>query len=166
MVRTRLASETDAQTRVRLITLLPLTGDDAALPALRAALESASLDEVDAAARAIASWPTVTARDDVLKLARDAKDETHRLLAIGGLVRLVGLEAYRRPEAAVADLKQAGGLAWRPEERKLVLGALAAFPCKDALGVAGGFLQDSDVKAEAQAAIDAITSKLKKGETR
>ncbi len=101
-------------------------------------LASASPGDVDAAARALTAWPTVTARDDVLKLARDSKDETHRLLAIGGLVRLVGLEAYRRPEAAVADLKQASGLAWRPEERKLVLGALAAFPCRDALDLATG----------------------------
>jgi HEAT repeat protein len=166
MVRMRLVSETDTQTRVRLINLLPLTGDDSALPILRTALASASLDEADAAARALASWPTVTARDDVWKLARDSNDETHRLLAIGSLVRLVGLEPFRRPEAAIADLKQASGLAWRPEERKLVLGALAAFPCKDALDLATGFLQDADVKAEAQAAIDTITPKLKKVETR
>jgi HEAT repeat protein len=166
MVRTRLASETDTEARVRLINLLPLTGDDAALPILRATLESSSVDEVDAAARALTSWPTATARDDVLALARDAKNDTHRLLAIGGLVRLVCLEAYRRPEAAVADLKQASGLAWRPEERKLVLGALAAFPCKDALELATGFLQDAAVKAEAQAAIDRITPRLVKSDTR
>ncbi len=166
LVRARMAGETKPQARISLISLLPLIGDDVALPAVRAALADADPAIADAAARAIASWPTVTARDDVLKLARDSKDETHRLLAIGGLVRLVGLEPARRPEAAVADLKQAGGLAWRPEERKLVLGALAAFPCKDALGVAEGFLQDSDVKAEAQAAIDTITARLARGGAR
>ena len=97
---------------------------------------------VDAAARAIAEWPTATARDDMLKILRESKDETHRLLAFAGLVRLVSLDANRLPEAAVADLKGLSGLAWRPEEQKLVLGALAAFPCQDALNLATGFLAE------------------------
>ena len=94
---------------------------------------------VDAAARAIAEWPTATARDDMLKILRESKDETHRLLAFTGLVRLVSLDANRLPEAAVADLKGLSGLAWRPEEQKLILGALAAFPCQDALNLADGY---------------------------
>jgi len=163
LVRMRLASEKDAAARATLIGLLPPTADGAALPALRKALEDPSADVVDAAARAIAAWPTATARDDMLKLARSAKDETHRLLAIAGLVRLAGLDDNRLPEAAVADLKELSGLAWRPEEQKLVLGALATFPCQDALDLANGFLQNEALKAEAQAAIDKITAKLLKG---
>jgi len=165
-VRARLAGETDPEARTRLIALLPLTGDDTALPVLRTLLADRDGAIADAAVRAITAWPTVTARDDVLALARGAKDETQKLLAISGLVRLVGLEANRRPEAAVADLKTASGLAWRPEERKLVLGALAAFPCKDALDLATSFLQDAAVKTEAQAAIDAITARQLRGNAR
>jgi hypothetical protein len=100
----------------------------------------------------------------MLKLVREGRDETHRLLAFAGLVRLVEDDAYRLPQAAVADLKMLSGLAWRPEEQKLVLGVLADFPCQDALDLAHGFLRNDALKAEAQAAIDKITLKLAKNE--
>jgi hypothetical protein len=162
LLRMRLASAKDAAARATLIGLLPPTADGAALPVLRTALQDADPGVVDAAARAIAGWPTATARDDMLEILRESKDETHRLLAFAGLVRLVSLDANRLPEAAVADLKGLSGLAWRPEEQKLILGALAAFPCQDALTLAGVLLQNDALKAEAQAAIDKITPKLPK----
>jgi len=162
LVRMRLVAEKDPAARATLVGLLPPTADGAALPVLRTALQDADPGVVDAAARAIAEWPTATARDDMLKILRESKDETHRLLAFAGLVRLVSLDANRLPEAAVADLKGLSGLAWRPEEQKLILGALAAFPCQDALTLAGVLLQNDALKAEAQAAIDKITPKLPK----
>jgi HEAT repeat protein len=162
LVRTRLVKEQDPAVRAKLIALLPATADGAALPVLRTALADADPGVVDAAARATAAWPTATARDDMLKLVRDAKDETHRLLAFDGLVRLVTLDVNRLPEAAVADLKGLSGLAWRPEEQRLVLGALAAFPCQTGLDVAKGFLNDESLKAEAQAAVDKITQGMQR----
>jgi hypothetical protein len=166
LVRSRLASEKEAAARATLIALLPPTADGAALPVIRAALADPDAGVVDAAARAIAAWPTATARDDMLGLVKDAKDETHRLLAFAGLVRLAGLDVHRLPEAAVADLRALAGLAWRPEEQKLVLGALGAFPCQAALDLAGGLLQNDALKAEAQAAIDKITARMPKNEKR
>ena len=162
LVRMRLVTEKDPAVRTTLIGLVPSTGDDAALPVLRRALADADAGVVDAAARAIAEWPTATARDDLLKLVRESKDETHRLLAFAGLVRLLSADAYRMPEAAVADLKVLSGLAWRPEEQKLILGALAVFPCQDALNLANGFLNDDALKAEAQAAIDKVTQGMQR----
>ena len=155
-IRTRLMSEKAPGPRARLLAVLPLTADNTALPLLRTALADADAGVADAAVRALAAWPTPAAREDVLRLARESKDETHRLLAITGLVRLVGLEPYRNPAAAVADLKTALDLAWRPEERKLVLGALGTFPSREALDLATGLLKDPAVAAEAQAAIDRI----------
>jgi hypothetical protein len=166
LVRMRLVKEKDPAVRAKLIPLLPATADGGALPVLRTSLESADPVVVDAAARAIAEWPTATARDDMLKLVREGKDETHRLLAFAGLVRLVNADPNRLPEAAVADLKTLSGLAWRPEEQKLVLGALGTFPCQAALDLANGFLQNDALKAEAQAAIDRITQRMLRPERR
>jgi len=160
-VKARLAAEKDRDARVRLIGLLPLVGDASALPVLRAALEEADTEVRDAAVRAITAWPTGVARDDIFRLARDSRDETHRLLAIRGLIRIIGVERYREPEAAVADLRMAAGFAWRPEEQKLVLGALGQFPCTDALDLATGFLREPAVKAEAEAAVEKIHKALK-----
>jgi hypothetical protein len=57
------------------------------------------------------------------------------------------------------------GLAWRPEEQKLV-GALGTFPCQAALDLAKGLLQNDALKAEAQAAIDTITLRLQRPQRR
>ncbi len=160
-VKARLGSEKDPQARVRLIGVLARIGDNSSLPLLRNVLVSGDTDEFDAAVRALTAWPTSAARDDVLLLARDSRNETHRLLAIRGFVRIIGLDRYRLPEAAVADLKQAAGFSWRPEEQKLVLGALPQFACTDALEFANGFLREPAVKAEAQAAIDKIKERMK-----
>ena len=166
LIRTRLADEKDAAARATLIGLLAPTADGAALPVLRKGLEDPDAAVADASARAIAAWPTASARDDMLALVRSGRDETLRLLAFGGLVRLVSADAWRLPEAAVADLTSLSGLAWRPEEQKLVLGALAAFPCQAALDLANGFLTNEALKAEAQAAVDKITPRLPKNEKR
>jgi HEAT repeat protein len=160
-VKTRLVEEKDAEVRARLLGLLAMVGDASTLPMLRAALGDANADVRDAAVRAITGWPTNAARDDVFRLARDARNETHRLLAIQGLIRIIGLDRYRDPQAAVADLRLAAGFAWRAEEQKLVLGALGQFPCTEALDLATGFLQEPAVKAEAQAAVEKIQKALK-----
>jgi len=159
-IRSRLMEEKDPEVRVKLIGLLPLVGDNRTLPLLRTCVEDANAGVSDAAVRALADWPTSAARDDALRLARDSRNETHRLLAIGGLVRMIGLDRYRDPQAAIADLRHAASFSWRPEEQRLVLAALPQFPCREALDLATGFLREPEVKAEAQAAIDKIKERL------
>jgi HEAT repeat protein len=161
-VKSRLAGEKQSEQRIRLVNLLPLIGDPSALPVLRALTGDEDVEVRDAAVRAMAAWSTPAAREDLLKLARESRNQTNRLLAIGGLVRVIGLDKYRDPQAAVADLKEAAALSWRPEEQKLVLGAVAKFPCQAALDLANGFLKEPDVKAEAQSAVRTITARLKK----
>jgi HEAT repeat protein len=161
-VKGMLASEKDAKARAQLCGVLGRIGDDSALPALRTAAKDQNEEVVDAAVRALASWPTPAASDDLTLLARESKNETHRLLALQGLLRMIGLERNRRPEAVVADLKQASQLVSRPEEKRLILGTLTRFACADALALAEGFLGDASVKAEAQAAAGKIKAQLAK----
>ena len=160
-LRMRLATEKDIAARVRLIGVLPLIGDSSSLPLLRKAMTESDPNVYDAAVRALTSWPTSAARDDVFQLARDSRNETHRLLAIRALVRTITLDKHRDPAAAVADLRSAAGFSWRPEEQKLVLGALTQFPCRDALDLANGFLREPSVKTEAESAVGEITKRLK-----
>jgi HEAT repeat protein len=157
----RLQSETAAGARVRLLGVLALIGDSRGLPVVRIALADANADVRDAAVRAVTSWPNVSARDDVLRLARDTRDETHRLLAIRGMVRLITLDKNRLPTAAVADLQLAAGFCWRVEEQRLVLGALADFTCSDALEMAKGFQQVPGLEKETKAAVERISARLK-----
>ncbi len=143
-----------------------MMGDPAALPVLRSAIKERDSEIADAAVRAMAAWPTSAAREDLMALARDLRNDTHRLLAIQGLIRTIGLDTYRDAPAVVADLRLAAGFAWRTDERRLVLGVLGRFPCVEALDLASGFLQDPVLNKEAQATIDRITPRLPKEASR
>jgi HEAT repeat protein len=162
MVQARIVTEKAVPARARLIGLIGLIGDPSTLPLLRATLRDESPDLYDAAVRALAAWPTPAAREDLMTLARDARAEAHRLLAIRGAIRLIGLETYRDPRAAVADLRLAAGFAWRPDEYRLVLSALTRFPGADAMEAAREFLRDPEVSAEAKAAVNQISSRLQR----
>jgi hypothetical protein len=131
---------------------------------LREALTDPDAEVVDAAVRALAIWPTATAKDDVLQINRTTKNEVHEILTLQAYVRLIGLERFRSPESAVRDLKLAYGLADRPEEKKLVLGILPNFSCPDAQEFAESLLEFDDIKAEAQVAVDKIKKRLEKEE--
>jgi HEAT repeat protein len=166
MVQMRIVTEKAVQARVRLIGLIGLIGDPSTLPLLRATLREDSPEIYDAAVRALAAWPTSAAREDLMTLARDARAESHRLLAIRGLIRVIGLETYRDPRAAVADLRLAAGFAWRADEYRLVLSALTRFPGADAMDAAREFLRDPEVNAEAKAAVNQIASRLQREASR
>jgi hypothetical protein len=160
-VKARLGTEKDAKKRADLLRVLGKIGDDSALPMVRLALGGPDGAEVDAAVRALADWPTITPRDDVLGIARAATDLNHKVLATRAFVRMVGLEPFRSPEAATADLLKVLALAPRPEEKKVVLAMLGRFPCAASLETAESLLSDPAVAAEAKLATDRIRQALK-----
>jgi len=155
-VKTRLAAETDPGGRADLLRVLGKIGDDSALALVRAALADPDPGVVDAAVRALSDWPTVTARNDVFEIARTSVTLSHRVLAVRAFVRMIGQEPYRNPEGAAADLLQVLAVSPRPEEKKLVLGALVRFPCVTGLKTAESLLSDSSVAEEAKLAADRI----------
>jgi HEAT repeat protein len=159
--RARLAGEKDAGKRADLLRVLGKIGDDSSLAQVRAALADPDAKIVDAAVRALAEWPTTSARDDVFEVARTSVVLNHRVLATRAYVRMIGLEAYRAPEGAAADLLRILALSPRPEEKKLVLAALVRFPCVTALKTAESLLADPEVAKEAKLASDRIRNALK-----
>ena len=145
----------------RLIAVLGRIGDDSSLPQVREGLAAGDADVVDAAVRALAAWPTGTPIEDIWKIAKTSMNDTHKLLALQGFIRLTAAAKYRLPEAAVGDLKIASEAARRPEEKRLILAALPTFAGPEALELAKAIGADSTVRAEAHAAIAAINQKLK-----
>lgn len=157
------AGEKEADKKAVLLRVLGKIGDDKSLAVVRVSLTDPAVSS--AACRALADWPTVAARDDVLTLASrpvGGADPTAKVLALRAYIRMVGLEPFRAPEAAVADLEKALGLATRPEEKKLALAALATFPCENGLKIASALAADPATKAEAEAAVGKIEKALGK----
>jgi len=160
-VKSRLAAEKNAGKKADLIRILGKIGDDSALPLVRTALSDPNEAVVDAAVRALADWPTIAARDDVLDIARTSLALNYRILSIRAYIRMIGLEPDRSPEGAAADLLKVLSVSTRPEEKKLVLGLLGRFPCVTALKTAESLLADPTVAAEAKLAADRIRKALK-----
>jgi len=156
----KLLPVTDVSKRCLVYRTLGKIGDDSSLPLVRAALRDQNAPIKDAAIRALADWPNPTPREDVLEIAQKSKDLTHQVLALRGFVRMIGLEKYRAPEAAVRSLKTALDLSTRPEEKRLVLGALPDFACPEALALAESLLNVEGVREEAQAAVEKIKEKI------
>jgi HEAT repeat protein len=157
-----LTAENDPKRKADLLRVLGKIGDDTALPLIRKALADPDKDVVDAAVRGLADWPAASARDDVYGIAASSPNLTHKVLALRAFVRMIGLEPYRQPEGAVADLEKALALASRPEEKKLVLGLLPDFPCDKGLLIAESLRTVPAVAAEAKAAADRIRGSLGK----
>jgi hypothetical protein len=151
---------TDISKRCLLYRTLGKIGDDSSLILLRVALQDPNPAVQDSAIRALADWPNPTPREDVLEIAQESKDLTHQVLALRGYVRMISLEKFKSPEAAVRSLETALALASRPEEKKLVLGALPDFACPEALALAESLLNVDGVREEAQAAVEKIKEKI------
>ena len=156
-----LESDKDAGRKAVLLRVLGKVGEDSSLPVMRRALAESDPAVRDAAARALADWPTVSARDDVFSIALQASDLTQKVLALRAFVRMVGLEPFRNPDAAAADLEKALGLAARPEEKKLILAGLTSFPCGKSLKLAEALAADPALKSEAEAALARIKRALR-----
>ena len=159
-VESRLSAAKDPSERASLLRVLGKIGEDRALPVVREALDDGDALVADAAARAIAGWPTAAARDDALWIARSSSSLVHRVLALEGFIRMVGLEPYRAPEGAVASLREALAIAERPEERRLVVAALPLFACPEALELAEELAGSPDVGNEARVAAESIRKEL------
>jgi len=144
--------ESEGAPKAALLRLLRLTGGNDALQAVRAGAKDARAEVQDAAIRSLAEWPTTDAAADLADLAKSAANPTHKVLALRGYVRLIGigdLPADRR----LALCKEAMGMAQRDDEKKLVLAGLGEIPHADALKMAESCLENKAVRAEAELAV-------------
>ena len=160
-VMDELESVSDVKGRCALLRTLGKIGDDSSLPALREALADDNPVVKDAAVRALAEWPTLAARDDLLHIAKTSGTPVHRVLALRTYIRMIGMEPYRLSKSAVQSFKDVLDLA-RAEEKKLILGILPTFASPDALELAQALLQEKEIEAEARLAIEKIAEKLEK----
>jgi len=138
--------------RCALLRLLPTVPADKSLAAVRAAVRDADEQVRDAAVRALTEWPNADALDDLLALAAATTSDTHRVLAVRGCVRALGLPADRPLDETAGLYARVLKLAERADERKLVLAGLADVAHPDSLKLIETLLSDPALSAEAQTA--------------
>ena len=140
-----------------MLRILSQCGSGVALKLVVAELQHGSPDVQDAAVRALAKWPTVTAASDLLRLATDARTPSHRVLALRGYLRLA---AEAEPARRLKMLQQVRPVARTTETKRALLGALGEVADTAALQVAAGFRADTEVAAEAEMAMLKIAKAL------
>lgn len=126
--------------------------------ALRAGIEDRDPQVAAAASRALCETIDPELVEDVLTLARTAKDEKIRSLAVAGGVRLLTQEEtvkFSRGQR-VASLRVLLGVATRPEDKRLVIAGLGEMPDLDALRAMEPLLEDNNLKSEAALASSRI----------
>lgn len=145
-------STTNPATRIALLQVSALFTDDRLRAAFRVALKDADPLVSRAAARALCNSRDLRLMPDLLALARNSDEVSLRALALEGYLRLTGDEGSGFSSQKRAELiKPAFELASRPEEKRLVLAALAGVPHPDALELVERSVGE-DVSKEAEVA--------------
>jgi HEAT repeat protein len=147
---------TTDEKKSHLLPALAGVGGNRALQAVVGETENADAGVQNAAVRALADWPDVSAAPRLLTIAQTSPNLTHHVLALQGYLRLVGDAGL--PEAETFRMyKDAMAAARRPEEKRLALSGLAAHVrTVESLKFVGVYLDDEALRAEAALAAAAI----------
>ncbi len=151
-VQAVLTNVKDIPDRASLLRVLGRIGDAGSLPILRTALGSREAEIQDAAIRALSDWPTAEPVLDLLKVAQTSTNQVHKVLALRGFVRLLGLESDRPADQTTDLYKKAMDLAGDVSEKKRVLAGLASTKSLAALNMVAGYLDDLALHLEAESA--------------
>jgi HEAT repeat protein len=148
----------NAQQKPALLRVLRTAQGPKALEAVRAATKNADSQVNGEAVSILCSWPSAEALGDILKLTTSS-DRKVKILAVRGAIRLIPLQ-----DADVAkklgQFKELVPLIERTEEKRLLLGSLAAVADKDALAMVMEYLDNAATKNEACFAAVAIGEKI------
>lgn len=151
-------AKADAPTKVCLLTVLPVVGGGQALQAARDAL--AGEGEVrKTAVRALADWPDGAPMADLLKVAREEKEQPVQVLALRGYIRMAG-QSRMGAEQKIEAYRAALELATRADEKRLALNGLADVAHPNSLKAVEPCLDEAGLQREAFVAYEKIAESL------
>jgi HEAT repeat protein len=151
-------SGADVASKMVLLRAMGRAGGPKALQAVQAATKDADASVQDEAVRVLIGWSDASVAPALLALAKSAANEKHQVLALQGYVRLAGEQPT--DGAKVKMLTEAMGLAKRPDDKKLVLGALSNVQTVESLRLVVPCLGDAALAEEASAAAVKIAGKV------
>ena len=160
-VREALNQNRDVESRCALLRLLPACGDAPALAALNLAVGDADPRVQDAAVRALAEWPDMSAWNPLFTLWTKPATDAQRSLALHGLVRLADAANAAPNEKLLGRYHELLAGARGDDELKQVLSALGGDADPAALKLALPLLEQPSVQAEAAAAVKRIAEAIK-----
>ncbi len=149
----KLNQTNDVDDRSSLLDVLGKIGGEKALITLRESLRDTSPQVQTTAIRALAEWPTDEPLRDLLNIVRTPGNDQHRVLALRGYIRLIGVNTSRPPREAFKMYRQAMDLARNSTEKKMTLSGLANVNTLGSLQLAASYLRDEALRQEAEVAV-------------
>ena len=146
-----------------LLRTLRAAGTPEALRAVRGAVDDTNKDVHAAALAALGEWTLADAAPVLLELAKTSGEPTDKLAALRGYLGIALKKTVAAPDK-LAICRQAAPMIQRPEEKRMLLGALAAAGSAESLDLAAACLDDAAVKSDAVATVMAIAEKRQKNE--
>jgi len=139
------------------------SGDAFALKLEQKALASGNKNLYARALEALANWPNEQAVSDLYRQARKASEKTDRNTALGGYVRIAGLESAKLSnEERMAMMRKAIRLASSDEEKKHIISNLQNVLCAESLQALQEYMADASLRDEAQSSALKLAWKLRK----
>jgi len=149
--------------KAAIMDLASVAGTGSALELEKKALSSGNKELYGKAVRALAAWCNESACPDLLELAKNATEEVDRILALRGYIRIAGApENGLKAEKRLEMFKTADELAKRADEKKLIISGIKTVEKPEALDMLKKYLDNADVKSEAEQAAAELEKKLNK----
>ena len=145
--------DAEAPLRCALLPVLSLLGGARAREAVRSAREDSDAEVQDAAVRALCNWIDADPAAEVLDIAGKSENKTHRVLALRGYARMVGLKGRKNAEKCVKMYQDGLAAAREVREKKLMISGLGKLKRVSAMKAVQPHLDDEDLRDEAEAAI-------------
>lgn len=148
-----------APARVAIIKLLPFTRDTQALVVVRVASSDASNEVSDAATRTLTDWPELSAAPFILDLAKTSTNNTYKVLAIRGAIRLGRLKEGTMSQR-LSIITTAMNLSTSAQDKQQAMAALAEIPSVGALDAIVKNLKDAELSQSAAEAVSRLSRQL------
>jgi HEAT repeat protein len=127
--------------RAELLPLLGRIGGSAARQIVQETLDGQDAALREAGLRGLCNWPDASVSEQLLKLAKEAREARHRIWALRAFVRVVSLPGDTPDDKRLAALKQAMPLAARDEDRALIIERAGAVRIVDSLRFAAPYME-------------------------
>ncbi len=122
----------DSADALACLPLLGRLGDKSSLPTIEKFVTSGSAAEQELAVRTLCNWPDASVADELLGVAKNAADPSHRRRALRAYVRVITLPGSRSESETLAALQDAMQQAKAVEDQRLILeraGTVRTMPC-------------------------------------
>lgn len=149
------------QNKVDLLRSLGLIGEEASLPTIKGALSDESGEIKAAAIRALSDWPNDGPAEDLLAIAKSAQEPRFKVLALRGYINLIDVNEDRDNAETVKMYQTALDLADDANEKRMALSGLGDIRTLEALDAVLPYLENEEVKAEAEVAAVRISDRIR-----